>query len=280
MTVPSGVVRVRLTRRGTALERQGARNRLRVGERRRVILSNLGHELGILCIRACHRLQNAAVGEHRRRTRVVIARKQREFGRARVVDRIDARNLAGLKRTVRIGCVVELVDLEQLVVAFLGKRRRHVLKSRSVPGLIRYDGHRNRVDRAVGAEVRKHKHEHRGKRDGKESAPDPRARPAQQRLDRGDDGVEHGCPLVAQLAAGDLEEHVVEGRWLAHTRPSATSAARSVSRMSTRLCGLASQVQTSSPPDSSTESTCSRARSRSTCSDSTAPTSTVTRSPI
>ena len=114
-----------------------------------------------MCIRACHRLQNTAVGEHRRRTRAVITRKQCELGRTRVVDRIDARNLAGLKRTVRVGCVVALVDLEQLVVAFLGKRRRHVLKGRGVPGLIRYDGHRHRVDRAVRAQVREHKHKHR-----------------------------------------------------------------------------------------------------------------------
>ena len=180
-----------------ALKRQGARNRLRVGERRRVVLGNLAHELGILRIRARHRLQDAAVGEHRTGARAIVARKQRKLGRARVVDRVDARNLAGLERMVRLGRVVALVDLKQLVVALLGKRRRHVLKGRSVPGLVGDNGYRHRIDLAVGAEVRKHKHEHRGKRNGKERAPDPCARPAQQRLDRDNDGVDHGCPLVA-----------------------------------------------------------------------------------
>ena len=146
---------------GSALERQGARNRLRVGERRRVVLGNLGHELGILRIRACHRLKDAAVGEHRRRTRAVIARKQRELGRARGIDRVDARDFAGLERTVRGGHILALVNLEQLIVALLGKRGRHVLKGRSTPGFVSDNGYRHRVDLAVGAQIRKHKHEHR-----------------------------------------------------------------------------------------------------------------------
>lgn len=44
------------------------------------------------------------------------------------------------------------MDLEQLIVALLGKRRRHVLKGRGVPGLVRYDG--NRYRSTVPSELR------------------------------------------------------------------------------------------------------------------------------
>ncbi len=160
MTVPSGVVRVRLTRRTPP----SSDRRAQPPRGRRAppgCPGQSGHELGILRIRARHRLKDAAVGEHRRGARAVITRKQRELGRARGIDRVDAHDLAGLERTVRGVHILALVNLEQLIVALLGKRSRHALKGRSVPGLVRHDGNRHRVDLAVGAEVRKHKHEHR-----------------------------------------------------------------------------------------------------------------------
>ena len=85
----------------------------------------------------------------------------------------------------------------------------YLREGRILPGVVGDDGDFHRIDGARGAHGLEHEVEHRGKHDGEDERPYDGARREQQRAHGRFEGGPHGALLIAQLAAGDLEKHVV-----------------------------------------------------------------------
>lgn len=95
----------------------------------------------------------------------------------------------------------------------IGLRQRfdHGRERRRVPGIVSHHRHIDRLDGGRRAHGLEHEVEDRGEDDGKDERPYDGARREQEPVHRRFEGSPHIRPLVAQLAAGDFEEHIVQG---------------------------------------------------------------------
>ena len=193
------------------------RLQLRIGRR--------GLQVGRARLRQEHllhfRIQLPIAVEHRAHDALVkrVGGKRRDVhGRQPFTVHRDRRGRIAGKHQVtgRIG-IRHLEHVQQLVVAFGRHLRQHLAEERGTRGVIVLVSH-HRATYGVGTivfvEVREHHVEQRRQHQRERDDPHQHVALAHQHANGMDEQRFHDAPLVAQLAAGDFQEHIVERGWL------------------------------------------------------------------